>query len=186
MEQDNEQPVEKNEENVFQDGVSCPKLSPWPLRSALISGVMLLAVFGVGAYVLYQVSLLRLLIWLLAAGIFALPLRYLVCARCPYYGQSCSTVAGKIVPLIFAKQEFRSMKLGLWMDVVMGLFLFAFPFADMWAYGGWMGVSLWIVLVILVFLILSRVGCNRCPFTFCPIGKLGGFVWNFLDGGKNQ
>ncbi|MDD5225463.1 MAG: hypothetical protein PHE84_15885 [bacterium] len=160
---------------VIQDGVKCPRVSPWPPsgRNNLIMAVFLIPILGTAVYVLAKTSPLMLAVWLLALLLFAWPLRYLICARCPYYGQHCSTNMGKIVPLMFKKQEGKSMKLGLWLDVVSFFFLFLLPAPAAYRVGGMTLALVWAGAFLLLFILISTLACAYCPLTFCPIGRGG-------------
>ena len=61
------------------------------------------------------------------------------------------------------------------------LILFFFPLPYAWLGFGWSITLLWIMMIISGFLIHTRFGCARCPFTFCPIGKLARVFWNVKD-----
>ncbi len=186
MSQDNEIKQACQEECVIQDGVSCPKKSPFPARVAMITGIPILLIMAMAVVVLAATDVWRLVIWLAVALAFLIPLRALICARCPYYGQTCSTGFGKLVPLMFKKQEGKSMVLGLWLDVVAMTFLFIYPLSDMWAYSGWTALGLWCLLYLGMVLALTKIACSLCPFTFCPIGKMGRAIWGFLEPKGNR
>ena len=79
------------EECVVQDGVRCPSRAPWAPRVSTLTSLTFIPILLLAFYVLTQASVFKLFIWLLLFAIFAYPLRYLICARCPYYGQSCSS-----------------------------------------------------------------------------------------------
>jgi len=166
-------PNNKIDNYVIQDGVKCPKVSPWPKKNGLISSLPLIPILGLAIYILVETSLSLLAIWLLAFFLFAWPLRYLVCARCPYYGQHCSTMMGKLIPRMFKKQEGKSMKLGLWLDVFFFLFLFLLPAPAAYRVGGMALFLVWVGLFLLLFVFLSIFACACCPLTFCPIGRGG-------------
>jgi len=70
----------------LQDGVSCPAKSPWDPGVSRVTGLPFLPIVILGILVLAQTSVPKLLLWTALLGIFAYPLRLLVCARCPYYG----------------------------------------------------------------------------------------------------
>jgi hypothetical protein len=165
---------------VEQDGVCCPKEPPWPAWVAYASTFLFLPVVVMALVVLAQTSVWKLLGWLLILWAFLVPLRLLVCARCPYYGQSCPTLFGKLTARIFPKKQ-GSMVLGLWLDVAAILALFALPLPDMLRYGGVGALFLWILLFTGAFLAIAKTACARCPLTFCPIGKAGGLAWKLID-----
>jgi len=168
---------EGREKSVIQDGVSCPSKAPWPSWVSKLTSLSMLPVALAGIYILAATSTLKLVVWLGLFALFAIPLRYLVCARCPYYGENCSTFMGKAVPFLFKKQEGQSMKLGLWLDVAFIGLLFLIPLPDAWRLGGLVLLLLWISIFGLMFALLSRLACSACPFTFCPIGKAGRAIW---------
>jgi hypothetical protein len=180
--------IQDSDKFVIQDGVKCPRIPPWPHpgRNNLLAGLPLVPILGLALYILIKTSPLMLAIWLLAFFLFAWPLRYLVCARCPYYGRHCSTIMGKLVPRMFKKQEGKSMKLGLWLDVVSFLFLFLWPAPSAYQVGGMILALVWVGAFFLLFLFLSFFACAHCPLTFCPIGRGGGWVVRWLGGWKNK
>lgn len=169
---------QNREDWIIQDGVSCPRTSPWPSSVSKLTRLLFIPVIVLPVYILVQTSIPKLILWLVLFGIFAYPLRYLVCARCPYYGQACSTDLGRIVPGLFKKQEGKSMRLGLWLDVVFFAILFLLPLPQVWEYGGILMLLLWCALFFSMFAGLTRLACSACPFTFCPIGKAGRALWS--------
>ena len=168
-------------ETIIQDGIACPRKPPWDPKVSKLTGLPFILILILGIYVLFQAGIIKLLIWLLAFGIFVYPLRYLVCARCPYYGMECSSGMGKLVPGMFKKQEGKSMKMGLWLDVLFFLFLFVYPLAPIWRIKGFLFIILWCAVFFLAFAVLTRMGCTVCPFTFCPIGKGGRAFWGLFN-----
>jgi|YNPNPStandDraft_1061719.scaffolds.fasta_scaffold18911_3 hypothetical protein len=164
-------------ETILQDGVSCSRQPPWPSWVSWLTTLTMLPVALCGAYILAHTSPWKLALWLGSFAVFAVPVRYLVCARCPYYGRSCSTQFGRAVPLLFRKQEGRSMRLGLWLDVVFITILFALPVTEAWRLGGLLLLLLWVSMFASMFAVLSRAACSVCPFTFCPIGRAGKALW---------
>ena len=165
------------DEFVVQDGVRCPSRAPWAPRVSTLTSLTFIPIILLAFYTLAQTSVLKLLLWLLLFGIFAYPLRYLVCARCPYYGQRCSTMLGLTVPRMFRKQEGRSMLLGLWLDVAFFLALFLVPLPEVWRFGGFLLLLLWVGAFVLMIATVTHLACSVCPLTFCPIGRAGRAVW---------
>jgi len=162
---------------VIQDGVECPKHSPWGRYTGILTGIPMTLIAVLAVYILGKTSFMALAVWLVLLFIFAVPLRYLICARCPYYGQPCSTMMGVLVPRIFKKQEGKSMVPGLWLDVVFFLLLFFIPLPYAWRGFGWPGALIWVNAILFGFLLHTRFGCARCPFTFCPFNKTARIFW---------
>jgi hypothetical protein len=168
---------------VTQDGVTCPGKSPWHPRVSMITGLPFVPIVFLAVHVLAHTSIPKLILWIGLLLIFAYPLRYLVCARCPYYGQKCSSGFGTAVPRMFKKQEGKSMLTGLWLDVVMFGLLLLIPLPDMWRWGGVLMTLAWLASFFLFFAVLTRMACSVCPFTFCPIGRGGKAFWNLAGRG---
>ena len=161
------------EEYVWQDGCRGPRKAPWPPWISRLTALPFAAMFCLGAYILYSSSTVRLAIWLGVIAFAVFPGRYLLCARCPYYGQRCSTLLGLFTPFLHKKQEGKSMKLGLWLDLLEMIALFLIPIVDAWRVGGAWMLALWILVSAGAFLTLTRLACPSCSFTFCPIGRAG-------------
>jgi len=151
-----------------------------------ITGIPFIPIAAMALFVLAQTSAVKLILWVALLVIFAYPLRYLVCARCPYYGQKCSSGFGTTVPRMFRKQEGRSMIPGLWLDVVMFALLLLVPLPDMWRTGGPLLTLAWLAAFFLFFAVLTRAACSVCPFTFCPIGRGGKAFWGLTRRGPGR
>jgi hypothetical protein len=164
---------------VLQDGVECPRQAPWK-KTYSAAGIPGLILIALGVYILAKTSIAWLMIWGLIVFLFAYPLRYLICARCPYYGQQCWSGLGVAVTFMFKKQEGKSMMLGLWLDVVLGLIIFAIPLVLAVRYLAPAMTMVWCGAFLLMVGVMTRAGCASCPFTFCPIGKLGKRLWGDL------
>ena len=177
MSSENKEKQKAQEEFAVQDGVRCPTRSPWTPGVSLLTSLAFLPILLLAVYTLGQTSLFKLFVWLVLLAVFAYPLRYLVCARCPYYGQRCSTLLGLAVPRLFEKQEGRSMLLGLWMDVAFFLALFLIPLTDVWRLGGFLLLLVWVGAFALAIGTITRKACSVCPLTFCPIGRAGRALW---------
>ena len=178
MSQERSQKDKAQEEFVVQDGVRCPSHAPWATRVSTLTSLTFIPIILLALYILAQANVFKLLVWLLLLAIFAYPLRYLVCARCPYYGQRCSTMLGLTVPRMFRKQEGRSMLLGLWLDVAFFLALFLVPLPEVWRVGGFLLLLLWVGAFVLMIATVTRLACSVCPLTFCPIGRAGRALWS--------
>jgi hypothetical protein len=165
-------------QSIRQDGVLCPRKPPWDPRVSRVTGLPFMVILILGIYLLLRAGILPLVIWLLAYAIFSYPLRYFVCARCPYYGMDCSSSYGKLVPKMFKKQEGKSMLLGLWFDVVFLTFLFVFPLIYI---KNLVLIIVWCGVFVMAFVVLSRLACAVCPLTFCPIGKGGRAFWRLFN-----
>lgn len=160
----------------IQDNVEYPEQPPWPRHTEILTGVPMAVTGLLGVYILVKTSLPALAIWLVLGFILTYPLRYLVCARCPYYGQNCSTPMGRLTPYLFKKQA-GSMKTGLWGDIILGIPLFLIPLICAVSAKAWGLTAAWLISSAIASIMLSRFGCRNCPFTFCPVGAIGRKIW---------
>ena len=178
MNTENEKESVSRGDEIVQDGVACPGNPPWKPTVKIWTTLSMLPISLIGIPVLVMTNIPKLVLWLLLMGIFCYPLRYLVCARCPYYGQDCSTYFGLWVPRLFKKQEGKSMRLGLWLDVVFFMILFVLPLPEIWQLGGLLLLLAWVAALLTMVTVLSRLACSVCPLTFCPIGKMSRGFWS--------
>ncbi|MDD5594169.1 MAG: hypothetical protein PHG97_05475 [Candidatus Margulisbacteria bacterium] len=101
----------------------------YPVLTSLLSVLLLLAIYIIGAYLLSGFGLIAVLLYLL----FCLWAEYRVlamsCRYCYYYGKLCGTGKGKIVPLFFKKGNpkiFPERAIG-WKDLIPDLLVFLVP-----------------------------------------------------------
>jgi hypothetical protein len=87
---------------------------------------------------------------------------------------------GKTTPLLFKHREGKSMKLGLWLDLAFFSFLCVYPLPETWQVGGFLMTLLWLASFLVLSGLLTRLACSVCPFTFCPIGKVGRAFWRLF------
>lgn len=162
------------------DCPGCPPEPPWPKYTAVITFLPWPVITGMGVYILWNTSRVMLGVWLAAFFLFFVPLRYLVCAPCPYYGKSCSTIMGRLVPLMFAKRPGTPLAIGLWLDIVSFAVLSIIPVPYAWRLGGPALTALWLAVFSAALISLGTLGCRYCPFTYCPIGKAARGLAGFL------
>ncbi len=167
------------EKNTPEDTGRPPK-SPWPKYSAVITFIPWPVIVGLAVYILFNTSRVMLGVWLAAFLLFAIPLRYLICAPCPYYGQNCSTIMGRLVPLMFKNRPGKPLAVGLWLDIVSFAVLSIIPLPYAWLLGGPGLTVLWITVFAVFLASLGVFGCFYCPFTYCPIGKASRGLANVL------
>jgi len=79
--------------------------NPWPPGTSYITTALFQAPALMGAYALLRKAPLRLPVF---AGIWvaiATVVRKVVCCRCEYYGEECSTIMGKWTAMLYEKDE---------------------------------------------------------------------------------
>ncbi|MBU0991583.1 MAG: hypothetical protein KJ737_03725 [Proteobacteria bacterium] len=176
-----DQKTNEQEELVcIQDGCKYPKNPPWSPVVTKLTSLWILIFFLAGVYGTLKVGFSVFFIWTLIFCIKLYVIRYIVCARCPYYGENCSCFYGKLAARLFEKQENKSMKMGLWIDCFVWYFIFLYPLyyylkLDMDVYA-----MFWVFLFFAMSGTLSVLACSTCPFEFCPQGYVGRIVGKIM------
>ena len=144
----------------------------YPCRIIIISNLVSIAIYLIGAYIIYQVGIIWLLLYLLY--IFGLEIRLMKrsCVNCYYYGKFCAFGKGKISSLFFKKgnsHKFIKDKI-TWKDIlpdflvsiiplVVGIVLLILKF-------NWLILSLIVLLVILTSIgngfVRGTLACKFC------------------------
>jgi hypothetical protein len=167
------------------DNTDCPEVdcaecaqSPWPQGTSYINT----AFFGVpalmGMYALLKKAPLRLPIlagmWVAISTV----MRKVVCCRCEYYGKDCSTLMGKLTPLMYEKDEEHPLTAqSFYMDFTLIGASILFPLPQVKKMGR--GYLIAYILALLVGGVVIRLlGCGNCPIAVCPMnpdrGDFGG------------
>lgn len=168
------------EKFIMQDGCRCPEEPPWHPTVSKITAVPILFFFGVGGYGMAQLGYLYFAVWISLVGIKIYGIRYIVCARCPYYGTNCSSFFGRLVPFLHKKQENKSMVIGLWIDTLFWGVLFLYPLYYFVQNKMYITTLMYGSSFLLMVVLLSRLACSICPLTICPVGQMGRKFWSIL------
>ncbi len=146
---------------------NCTGRNPWPTWVSFATTSSALPAVVLGYRSLWRGRRSKLPLWGGLWLVLATLSRRFICARCPYYGEYCSTLFGKVTPLIWRRDQ-RPLTAGgfLW-DLVLAPALFILPAPDAYriskryllAY-----LSAWALFLV----IMHRLGCRRCPLDMCP------------------
>jgi len=144
----------------------------------LISNLVSITTYLIGAYLIYQVGIIWLLFYLLY--IFRLELRLMKksCVNCYYYGKFCAFGKGKMSSLFFKKgnpDKFTKKNI-TWKDILPDFLVSIIPMI--------VGIVLlisnfnWLILLLIIFLImLSSVGSgfvrSSLACKFCKQKEIG-------------
>jgi hypothetical protein len=144
----------------------------YPARIVVMSNLVSLLIYGIGAYILYRFSL----IWAIIYVIFIILLEFRLlgrhCVECYYYGKTCAFGKGYLSSLLFPRgqpEQFNQKKMKLTdilpdflvfiVPVLVGVLLLVQEFS-------WIVLSLIIALVFLGFfgnaLVRGQLACRHC------------------------
>jgi hypothetical protein len=101
----------------------------YPAVIVVLSNLVSLLIYGIGAYILYRFSLILVTIYLLFILLLEFRLLGRHCVDCYYYGRTCAFGKGYLSSLLFAKgkpEQFSQKKI-TWKDIVPDFLVFTPP-----------------------------------------------------------
>jgi hypothetical protein len=92
----------------------------YPFWTVFFSNFVSLAIYSIGACILYQIGLIWLILYLIFIGILEFRLIKGHCANCYYYGKICAFGKGKISNIFFKKGDVNKFckKQMTWKDIL--------------------------------------------------------------------
>lgn len=161
----------------------------YPYWIVIISNLAPIIIYLIGAYFIYQVGIVWLLLYLLYVLVLEIRLLKKSCVNCYYYGKFCAFGKGKISSLFFKKgdpQKFTSNKI-TWKNILSDLLVSVIPLV--------IGIVLlildfsWLILSLIVLLIiLASAGSgfirSSLACKFCKQRELGCPAEQLLDKNK--
>jgi len=144
----------------------------YPFWIVFFSNLVSIAIYLIGAFIIYQIGLIWLILYLIFIGILEFRLIKGHCINCYYYGKTCAFGKGKISSIFFKKGDVGKFckKHMTWKDIVpdfmvslipaiIGIILLIKDF-------NWILLSLVLILFILTFvgngIIRSQLACKYC------------------------
>jgi hypothetical protein len=144
----------------------------YPCRTIVISNLVSVGIYLIGAFIIYQLDVIWLLIYLLYVLWLEIRLLRNTCSGCYYYGKYCAFGKGKISSLFFKKgtcNKFVDGKI-TWKDIIPDFLVTLIPLIA--------GIGLlvmkfeWLILILLVVLVLlttagtgfvrGKLACRYC------------------------
>ena len=131
----------------------------YPCWIIIISNLVSIAIYFIGAYIIYQVGIIWLLIYLVYILSLEIRLMRKSCVNCYYYGKYCAFGKGKICSLFFKRGNSNKFiqKNITWKEILPDFMISIIPII--------VGIVLlilnfnWLILLLIIFLvILSSVG----------------------------
>ena len=126
----------------------------YPLRIALLSNLVSIAIYAIGAFIIYQIGWIWLLLYIAYVLWLEIKLLRKSCVNCCYYGKVCAFGKGKISKILFKQgnpQEFGKKKV-TWVDMIPDFLVSLIPIVA--------AIVLliidfsWLLLVLLILLVL--------------------------------
>jgi len=156
----------------------------YPLYIIFFSNLVSIAIYLIGALIIYQIGLIWLILYLIFIGILEFRLIKGHCVNCYYYGKTCAFGKGKISSIFFKKGDLNKFckKQITWKSIVpdflvslipaiIGIIILVKDF-------NWTLLILIVILFILAFvgngIIRTKLACKYCKQRKigCPAQKL--------------
>jgi hypothetical protein len=93
-----------------------------------------------------------------------------ICARCPYYGEHCSTLFGKITPLMWPRSDKPMTTQGFYWDLALLPAIFLYPLPEIWR-GSKGSFAAYLAAWGLYLATMYNLACKRCPLEACPVPR---------------
>jgi hypothetical protein len=141
--------------------------SPWPTGTSYITTALFGAPALMGTYALLKKAPLRLPIfgglWVAIVTV----VRKVVCCRCDFYGEECSTLIGKWTALLFEKDEEHPLTAeAFYLDFALIGTSILFPLPQVKKMGA-RYLALYVATVLTGAVVIRQLACSRCPNTVC-------------------
>ena len=126
----------------------------FPVWIPLLSCVLSVAIYTLGAFIFYQLTFLLTVFYLLFCLWIEFRILQKSCTNCYYYGKICGLGRGKISPLLFKKgnpERFTETEIS-WKDLIPDFLVMIFPLV-----GGIIALIRdfrWLILVLMIILAL--------------------------------
>ncbi len=156
----------------------------YPFWIVFFSNLVSIAIYFIGAFIIYQVGL----VWLILYLAFVITLEFKLikghCTNCYYYGKTCAFRKGRVSSMLFKKGNSKDFckKQITWKDIIPDFLVSLLPaiigIALLIQDFNWTLLVLVIILFILTFIgngvIRSRLACKYCKQREigCPAQKL--------------
>lgn len=160
------------------------KYENYPFCVIAFSNLVSIIIYGIGAFIVYQLGLLLFVLYVLYIAFLEIRLLRCHCTICYYYGKKCAFGKGKLSSLFFKKgnpQEFCQKQMA-WKDLIPDFLVSIIPLVigtiilirDF----NWLILSLMITLILLASagtgFIRSSLACKHCKQLDlgCPAAQL--------------
>jgi hypothetical protein len=150
----------------------------YPLKFVIRANILQLAIYLIGAYILYLTGIIWLILFLIFILILEIRLLKISCVNCYYYNKSCAFGKGKLCSIFFKKgnpEKFIGKKISL-IDIIPDFMVSIIPLV--------VGIALialnfnWILLILVILLILLAFPVNgflrgSVACKYCKQRKIG-------------
>jgi len=147
-------------------------LETYPIPVVIVSNLVSFLIYGIGAYILFKLSLFLVICYVLYILILEFRLIHGHCVDCYYYGKICAFGKGRLSSVFFPKgrmEQFNQKKI-TWKDMLPDFLVFIIPLLAgiilLIQEFSWTIIILIIILFLLVFpgnaLVRGHLACKYC------------------------
>ena len=150
------------------DEIQCQVENPFDRKNAVANTVVAFIPFFISIYAVAKYKPRKLPLLLGAQAVFLTVGRRMVCARCQYYGQECSTMLGIMAAKMMPKDESRPLQRN---DIIADFVLLFLPgvIAFPQTHKNHKLALLYTASVVAALGALLFNGCGKCGNDFCPL-----------------
>ncbi len=146
--------------------------NPWP-KSTSFAVTGALAIPGImGIYALAKKAPRRLPLQVSLWVALTTALRRVICARCDYYGEYCSTLMGKWTALFLERDNQPLEAAGFYWDAILGACIILYPLPQA-AKVSWRFAVIYLFSWAAALTLFNLLACRVCPIQACPMPGRG-------------
>jgi len=151
-----------------QEGTAPP--NPWPQYVSIVTTASALPSGAIALKALLRENRRKLPVYGLLWTALTTVARRDICARCPYYGEYCSTLFGKITALMWPRSDKPLTRQGFYWDLVLLPAIFIYPAPEIWR-GSSRLFAAYLAALALFLSAMYTLACRRCPLEACPVPR---------------
>lgn len=152
------------------DGSAQGAANPWPVYVSFATTASALPAAALAVHALFKEKPRKLPVYGALWTALATISRKDICARCPYYGEYCSTLFGKITPLMFPHSDKPLTTQGFYWDLALLPALFLYPMPEIFRTSRRLlaaHFAAWALYLVTMY----NLACKRCPLEACPVPR---------------
>jgi hypothetical protein len=153
-----------------QDVSSVAAANPWPVYVSFVTTASALPAAALAVHALLREKPCKLPVYGALWAALATVSRKDICAHCPYYGQYCSTLFGKITPLMFPHSDKPLTTQGFYWDIALLPALLLYPVPEIFRASRRLlaaHLAAWALYLVTMY----TLACRRCPLEACPVPR---------------
>lgn len=144
-----------------------PLVNPWIPGTAYVTTSFYGLIMAMGTYALAKKAPRRLPLYAVMWVVLSTLVRKIICCRCEFYGQECSTLMGKWTAMILEPDRERELTAdAFYLDMALVGANILYPVPQVYQMGK-RYFALYLLFAVLGAVVVRLLACSRCPNAVC-------------------